>query len=60
MTGRVMAFTAAAVQAAQPAGQLLYGVLFDTLPGFWVLSVTGAALAVLGALFAPLFRRPWN
>ena len=60
MTGRVMAFTAAAVQAAQPAGQLLYGVLFDTLPGFWVLSGTGAARAVLGALFAPLFRRPWN
>ena len=57
MTGRVMALTAAAVQAAQPAGQLLYGVALDTVPGFWVVTATGAALAVLAVCFGPTLRR---
>lgn len=59
MTGKVMACVSTISLCAQPMGQLLYGLLFDTAAGsaWLVLLPTGAVVWGLGCLSGGLFRR---
>lgn len=59
LTGKVMAFVITISACAQPLGQLIYGLLFDTFAeSSWiVLLLTGIAVMVTGALSKALFRK---
>ena len=57
MTGKVMACVSTISMCAQPLGQAVYGLWFDVSPGWLVLSVTGAAIFVLGAGSKKLFAK---
>ncbi len=59
LLGKVMAYTSAITMCAQPAGQMVYGLLFDVFRGavYFVLIPTGAAVCVIGLLAAGFFRR---
>lgn len=48
MMGKLMAFAAALEACGQPAGQLIYGFLFDTCSAGWVLLCTGVLMGMLG------------
>lgn len=48
MLGKLMALGAAVETCGQPAGQLVYGVLFDACPAGWVLLLTGFLVLALG------------
>lgn len=48
MLGKLMALGAALETCGQPAGQLLYGCLFDVCPAGWVLLCTGLLVLALG------------
>ena len=48
MLGKLMALGAAVETCGQPAGQLVYGVLFDACPAGWVLFLTGFLVLALG------------
>lgn len=52
LTGKVMAYTSAITLCAQPAGQMVYGILFDGFRGavFLVLIPTGAVVCLMGLL----------
>ena len=59
LIGKVMACTSAVTLCAQPAGQTVYGFLFDGFREavFLVLTPTGAAVCLIGLLFCGVFRR---
>lgn len=48
MMGKLMALAAALEACGQPAGQLIYGFLFDACSAGWVLLCTGLLVLVLG------------
>ena len=48
MLGKLMALGAALETCGQPAGQLIYGFLFDVCPAGWVLFCTGLLVLALG------------
>nr|WP_304970757.1 hypothetical protein [uncultured Schaedlerella sp.] len=59
LIGKVMAYTSAVTMCAQPAGQMVYGFLFD---GFrenisMVLILSGLTVCMIGLLSAGFFRR---
>lgn len=58
LLGKVMAYTSAITMCAQPAGQMVYGFLFDTFSDavFLILIPTGAAVFAAGLLSAGMFR----
>ncbi len=60
LLGKVMAYTSVITMCAQPAGQMVYGVLFDRFCGaVWlVLIPTGAVVCVIGLSAAGFFRKP--
>lgn len=59
LIGKVMAYTSAITMCAQPAGQMVYGFLFDGFKEavYLVLLPTGAAVFGFGLLSAGFFRR---
>ena len=59
LIGKVMACTSAVTLCAQPAGQTVYGFLFDGFREavFLVLTPTGAAVCLIGLLFCGVFRK---
>ena len=57
MTGKVMACVSTVSMCAQPLGQLAYGVWFDVSPGWLVLTVSGAAILLLGVFSGKLFEK---
>ena len=57
MTGKVMACVSTISMCAQPLGQFAYGVWFDASPGWLVLSVSGAAVGLLGMASRKLFEK---
>lgn len=59
LIGKVMAYTSAVTLCAQPAGQTVYGFLFDGFREavFLVLTPTGAAVCLIGLLFCGFFRK---
>nr|WP_300865031.1 hypothetical protein [uncultured Acetatifactor sp.] len=59
LIGKVMAYTSAVTLCAQPAGQTVYGFLFDGFREavFLVLTPTGAAVCLIGLLFCGVFRK---
>lgn len=61
LIGKVMAYTSAITMCAQPAGQMVYGFLFDGFRDavYFVLIPSGAAVCVIGLLSAGFFRR-WD
>ena len=59
MTGKIMSYTMTISMCAQPLGQLVYGIFFDTIPGFLVLLASGAAVLALGLGAGKLFAN-WD
>lgn len=59
LIGKVMAYTSAVTLCAQPAGQTVYGFLFDGFREavFLVLVPTGAAVCLIGLLSCGFFRK---
>lgn len=59
MIGKVMAYTSALTMCAQPAGQMVYGFLFDGFREavYLVLIPTGMAVCAAGLLASGFFRR---
>ena len=59
MIGKVMAYTSALTMCAQPAGQMVYGLLFDGFREavYLVLIPTGMAVCAVGILASGFFRR---
>lgn len=59
LIGKVMAYTSAVTLCAQPAGQTVYGFLFDGFREavFLVLIPTGAAVCLIGLLSCGFFRK---
>lgn len=59
LTGKVMAHVSALSLCAQPAGQILYGALFDAFsPGAgWVLAASGMAVLLIALFSAGFFAR---
>lgn len=57
LTGKVMACVITISQCAQPAGQLVYGVLWDRLPSEMVLLVSGSAVCLVAAASRGIFSR---
>lgn len=59
LIGKVMAYTAAVTLCAQPAGQIVYGLLFDTLCGaVWLVFLpTGIIVCAIGLCARGFFKR---
>ncbi len=59
LTGKVMAYTSAVTMCAQPAGQIVYGFLFDRFSKtvYPVLLPTAAAVCVIGLFSAGIFQK---
>ena len=59
LTGKVMAHVSTLSLCAQPAGQILYGALFDAFsPGAgWVLAASGMAVLLIALFSAGFFAR---
>lgn len=62
MLGKVMAYTQAITLCAQPAGQLVYGFLFDWFPKeiYLVLIPSGVIVCVIGLSAASFFKKMEN
>ncbi len=62
MLGKVMAYTQAITLCAQPAGQLVYGFLFDWFPKeiYLVLLPSGVIVCVIGLSAASFFKKMEN
>lgn len=60
LLGKVMAYTSAVTLCAQPAGQMVYGLLFDRYAASWILLLTGTVVCALGAGSAGLFAQLEN
>lgn len=58
LTGRVMAFTSAITMCAQPAGQMVYGFLFDRFSeaAYLVLIPTGIIVCLIGLFSSGFFK----
>lgn len=59
LLGKVMAYTSAITLCAQPAGQMVYGFLFDAFREavYLVLIPTGVIICIIGALSAGFFKK---
>lgn len=59
LTGKVMAYVATISMCAQPLGQIVYGILFDTFKNaiYWVLIPTGIIICVIGFLSIGFFSK---
>lgn len=59
LTGKVMAYVMTVSMCAQPLGQFVYGLLFDSFreETGWVLILTGVVVCVIGLLSSGLFLR---
>lgn len=59
LLGKVMAYTSAITLCAQPAGQMVYGFLFDAFSEavYLVLIPTGVIICIIGALSAGFFKK---
>ena len=55
--GKVMSYVFTLSMCAQPAGQMLYGALFDRFSGrvYWVLIPSGVIVCVIGLASAGFF-----
>ena len=59
LMGKVMSYVFTLSLCAQPAGQILYGTLFDRFSGsaFWVLLPSALAVGIIGMASSGFFRR---
>ena len=59
LLGKVMAYTSAITMCVQPAGQMVYGFLFDRFSGavYLVLIPAGIAVCLTGVLSAGFFKK---
>ncbi|MCI8889682.1 MAG: MFS transporter [Hungatella sp.] len=59
LIGKIMAYTSAVTMCAQPAGQMVYGCLFDRFRGsvYLVLIPSGVAVCFMGLLATGFFRK---
>lgn len=62
LIGKVMAYTSAVTMCAQPAGQIVYGFLFDRFREavYLVLIPTGVTVCIIGVLGAGVLKRMGN
>ncbi|MDF7664377.1 MFS transporter [Bifidobacterium sp. ESL0763] len=55
LSGKVLALLSSFVTAAQPFGQLAYGLAYDRLPAQWPTWLSAAGIAAMVLLSAPVF-----